>query len=131
MQIVRTIAELRGALKSSRKPVLVPTMGNLHDGHLSLVRIARERNEPVIASIFVNRLQFAPHEDFAHYPRTFGRDCELLERVLAAEVTSSWISYSPFLNSIIPLPRLRRPGDSSLASCLDVGRERRSKVRAR
>ncbi len=78
MQIVRTIAELRGALKPSRKPVLVPTMGNLHDGHLSLVRIARERNEPVIASIFVNRLQFAPHEDFAHYPRTFERDCELL-----------------------------------------------------
>ena len=78
MRIVRTIAELRAALEPSRKPVLVPTMGNLHAGHLSLVRIARECNAPVVASIFVNRLQFAPHEDFATYPRTFERDCELL-----------------------------------------------------
>ncbi len=78
MQIVRTIARLRAALEPSRKPVLVPTMGNLHAGHLSLVRIALERNAPVVASIFVNRLQFAPHEDFASYPRTFDHDCELL-----------------------------------------------------
>ncbi len=53
-------------------------MGNLHDGHLSLVRIARERAGVVAASVFVNRLQFAPHEDFAKYPRTLERDCELL-----------------------------------------------------
>jgi pantoate--beta-alanine ligase len=53
-------------------------MGNLHEGHLSLVRIARERGGPVVASLFVNRLQFAPHEDFATYPRTFDRDCKLL-----------------------------------------------------
>jgi pantoate--beta-alanine ligase len=59
----------------------VPTMGNLHDGHLSLVRRARERGGPVVASVFVNRLQFAPHEDFATYPRTFDRDCELLSNV--------------------------------------------------
>jgi pantoate--beta-alanine ligase len=58
--------------------VLVPTLGNLHAGHLSLVRIARESGVLVVASIFVNRLQFAPHEDFATYPRTFERDCELL-----------------------------------------------------
>jgi pantoate--beta-alanine ligase len=57
----------------------VPTMGNLHAGHLSLVRIARERGDIVVTSIFVNRLQFAPHEDFATYPRTLQRDCELLE----------------------------------------------------
>jgi pantoate--beta-alanine ligase len=56
-------------------------MGNLHDGHLSLVRIARERGAPVVASIFVNRLQFAPHEDFDAYPRTFERDCDLLRSV--------------------------------------------------
>jgi pantoate--beta-alanine ligase len=77
VQIVRTIDELRAAL-GGRKPVLVPTMGNLHAGHLSLVRIARERGGPVVTSVFVNKLQFAPHEDFAKYPRTFERDCELL-----------------------------------------------------
>jgi len=78
MQIIRTVADLRAALEGKRGPVLVPTMGNLHAGHLSLVRIARERGGLVVASIFVNRLQFAPHEDFATYPRTFERDCELL-----------------------------------------------------
>src|SRR6202790_40224 len=78
MQIIHTIAELRGALKGKPRPVLVPTMGNLHAGHLSLVRIARERGDLVVTSIFVNRLQFAPHEDFATYPRTLERDCELL-----------------------------------------------------
>ncbi len=57
---------------------LVPTMGNLHEGHLSLVRRARERPGIVVASVFVNPLQFAPHEDFATYPRTLERDFELL-----------------------------------------------------
>ena len=79
MQIIRTIAELRLALGNRAGIALVPTMGNLHEGHLSLVRLARARGELVIASIFVNPLQFAPHEDFAKYPRTFARDCELLE----------------------------------------------------
>jgi pantoate--beta-alanine ligase len=78
VQVIHTIAELRPALAASRKPVLVPTMGNLHAGHLSLVRIARERGDLVVTSIFVNRLQFAPHEDFDQYPRTLRRDCELL-----------------------------------------------------
>jgi pantoate--beta-alanine ligase len=78
MQIIHTIAELRAALRAKPRPVLVPTMGNLHAGHLSLVRIARERGGLVVTSIFVNRLQFAPHEDFATYPRTLERDCELL-----------------------------------------------------
>jgi pantoate--beta-alanine ligase len=78
MQIIRTVAELRAVLGGKPRPVLVPTMGNLHAGHLSLVRIARERGGLVVTSIFVNRLQFAPHEDFASYPRTFQRDCELL-----------------------------------------------------
>jgi len=78
VQIIRTIAELRLAAGGGRKLVLVPTMGNLHSGHLSLVRIAREHGDLVATSIFVNRLQFAPHEDFATYPRTFERDCELL-----------------------------------------------------
>jgi pantoate--beta-alanine ligase len=78
VQIIQTIAELRAATMSRRRLVLVPTMGNLHAGHLSLVRVARERGDFVVTSIFVNRLQFAPHEDFATYPRTLERDCELL-----------------------------------------------------
>jgi pantoate--beta-alanine ligase len=78
VQIIRTIAELRLAVNCGRKLVLVPTMGNLHAGHLSLVRIARQRGDLVVTSIFVNRLQFAPNEDFATYPRTLERDCELL-----------------------------------------------------
>jgi pantoate--beta-alanine ligase len=81
MRLARTLSELRRALPGHRAAVLVPTMGNLHEGHLSLVRIARERGGLVVASIFVNRLQFAPHEDFATYPRTLDRDCELLSRV--------------------------------------------------
>jgi pantoate--beta-alanine ligase len=82
MQVIHTIPELRDALAVHRQRGFVPTMGNLHEGHLQLVRQARELVGPagaVIASIFVNRLQFAPHEDFDTYPRTFERDCELLE----------------------------------------------------
>jgi pantoate--beta-alanine ligase len=78
MHIIQTIADLRAALSGRRDVTLVPTMGNLHDGHLSLVRVARQRTGLVVASIFVNQLQFAPHEDFAKYPRTLERDCELL-----------------------------------------------------
>ncbi len=78
MHIIQTAAELRAARKPGQGIALVPTMGNLHAGHLSLVRIARECGDLVMTSIFVNRLQFAPHEDFAQYPRTFERDCQLL-----------------------------------------------------
>jgi pantoate--beta-alanine ligase len=79
MQIVRTIEELRTALAASQQPAFVPTMGNLHDGHLRLVREARTRGDCTVASIFVNRLQFLPHEDFDSYPRTFEADCAKLE----------------------------------------------------
>jgi len=78
MRIIQTIADLRTALAGQRDISFVPTMGNLHEGHLSLVRAARQRPGPVVASIFVNQLQFAPHEDFAKYPRTLERDCQLL-----------------------------------------------------
>lgn len=81
MRIARTMYDLRRVLPEQRNVTLVPTMGNLHEGHLSLVRIACERGGPVLASIFVNRLQFAPHEDFARYPRTLERDCDLLSQV--------------------------------------------------
>ncbi len=85
MKIVHTIAELRSLLQPFAYRAFVPTMGNLHQGHLDLAQIARQRVDAqsasgaVVASIFVNRLQFAPHEDFDSYPRTFERDCELLQ----------------------------------------------------
>jgi pantoate--beta-alanine ligase len=79
MKVVHTIAELRAALPGPGRCAFVPTMGNLHEGHLSLVRQARAHDLPVVASIFVNRLQFAPHEDFERYPRTLEHDRELLE----------------------------------------------------
>jgi len=80
MIVIRDIAELRRAAADTPL-AFVPTMGNLHDGHLALVRLARERAPRVAASIFVNRLQFAPHEDFDSYPRTFAADCEKLAAV--------------------------------------------------
>ncbi|TAK44896.1 MAG: pantoate--beta-alanine ligase [Betaproteobacteria bacterium] len=79
MRVVRTIEELRTARAGLGALAFVPTMGNLHAGHLALVRLARQRAPRVAASIFVNRLQFAPHEDFEHYPRTFEADCAALE----------------------------------------------------
>jgi pantoate--beta-alanine ligase len=81
MQVIHTVSELREALAGQRRTAFVPTMGNLHEGHLSLARRAREMGGPVVASIFVNRLQFAPHEDFDTYPRTLERDCALLQGV--------------------------------------------------
>lgn len=78
MRVIQTISDLRAALPANRTVGLVPTMGNLHDGHLSLVRLAHRHAGLVVASIFVNPLQFAPNEDFAMYPRTLERDCELL-----------------------------------------------------
>ena len=71
MQIHPTIAGLRAALADARRVAFVPTMGNLHDGHLDLMRQARQHADVVVASIFVNRLQFGPREDFDKYPRTF------------------------------------------------------------
>ena len=81
MQIVRTARELRAAMAAGRGAAFVPTMGNLHDGHLSLMRLGKSAGQPLVASIFVNRLQFAPHEDFASYPRTFEADCDKLRSV--------------------------------------------------
>jgi pantoate--beta-alanine ligase len=78
MRIIHTIAELRDALAPFKRPAVVPTMGNLHDGHLALAKQAKALGDVTVATIFVNRLQFAPHEDFDTYPRTLERDAELL-----------------------------------------------------
>ncbi len=81
MRVVHTIADLRHALAGAKPPAFVPTMGNLHEGHLALVKQARDLGGPVVVSVFVNRLQFQPHEDFDRYPRTLERDCEQLRAI--------------------------------------------------
>lgn len=82
-RLVHTVAELRAAVSrlrsGGRRIAFVPTMGNLHAGHLRLVEIARQRADVVIASVFVNPLQFGPTEDFERYPRTLAQDRDRLE----------------------------------------------------
>jgi pantoate--beta-alanine ligase len=99
MRIVHSIAELRSELSAAPKPTIVPTMGGLHDGHLSLIRVARSRGRPVVATIFVNPLQFAPGEDFDRYPRNLARDAELL----AGEGCD--ILFAPTESEMYPVPQ--------------------------
>jgi pantoate--beta-alanine ligase len=80
MQLVHTIEDLHSALRPFNSPAFVPTIGNLHEGHLDLVRTAQPLGDVTVSSIFVNRLQFAPHEDFDTYPRTLQADCARLEQ---------------------------------------------------
>ena len=79
MEVIRTIKELRERLEREPQVACVPTMGSIHDGHLRLVRIARQHAPFVVTTIFVNRLQFVQGEDFDKYPRTFQDDCDKLD----------------------------------------------------
>jgi pantoate--beta-alanine ligase len=79
MEVIHTVSELRRRLRDERRVALVPTMGNLHAGHIQLIKIAKPRAACLVASIFVNRLQFSPKDDFDRYPRTLDTDCEKLE----------------------------------------------------
>ena len=99
MDIVHDIAILRRLTAPAGTVGLVPTMGNLHAGHLALVGLARRRAKHVVTSIFVNRLQFAPHEDFDRYPRTFEADCAKL----AAEGVD--IVFAPDESLLYPEPQ--------------------------
>lgn len=86
MQIIHTIKELREWRKTAGRVAFVPTMGNLHAGHMALVREARKHADQVVVSIFVNRLQFGQGEDFDRYPRTLQADAALLEKEGASVV---------------------------------------------
>ena len=82
METVTAIGEVRERVcawkRAGARIAFVPTMGNLHAGHISLIELARRHGERFVASIFVNPMQFGPNEDFAHYPRTPARDSEML-----------------------------------------------------
>ena len=108
MKIISSIAELRDHLRGQLRTAFVPTMGNLHEGHLSLMRLARRHGDPVVASIFVNRMQFGPNEDFDKYPRTFAADVEKLEK------EGVYVLFAPTEKDIYPEPqefRIQPPND--------------------
>lgn len=86
MQIVHSSHELREILSADKRVAFIPTMGNLHDGHLNLVNIAKQHAACVVVSIFVNPLQFGPNEDLDSYPRTLDADCKKLEAAGATVV---------------------------------------------
>jgi pantoate--beta-alanine ligase len=99
MEIIRSIAALRERLAREASIAFVPTMGNLHDGHLNLVKIAREHARCVVVSIFVNPLQFGANEDLASYPRTPEQDCTHLETAGAD------IVFMPSVEEMYPVPQ--------------------------
>ena len=108
MKIISSIDELRDQLRGQLRTVFVPTMGNLHEGHLSLMRLARKHGDPVVASIFVNRLQFGPNEDFDKYPRTFAADIDKLEK------EGVYVLFAPTEKDLYPEPqefRVQPPSD--------------------
>ena len=108
MKIISSIDDLRDQLRGQLRTAFVPTMGNLHDGHLSLIKLAKKHGDPVVASIFVNRLQFGPNEDFDKYPRTFQSDVEKLEK------EGVYVLFAPTEKDLYPEPqefRVKPPDD--------------------
>ncbi len=99
MDIVTTAGALRQRLAGRERVAFVPTMGNLHQGHLALVRQAQDLGAPVVVSIFVNPLQFGPGEDFATYPRTFDQDCAQLEAL------GTDLVFAPATGEMYPAPQ--------------------------
>ena len=98
MQIITTIQQLRDRLKAEPSVAFVPTMGNLHEGHVSLARQACQHGKCVVVSIFVNPIQFGPGEDFERYPRTLEADCARLEGL--ADVV-----FAPGVAEMYPVPQ--------------------------
>lgn len=103
MKVVHTIEDLRDQLRGQLRVAFVPTMGNLHEGHLALMKLARQHGDPVVASIFVNRLQFGPNEDFDRYPRTLQNDIDKLEQ--ARDV---YVLFAPDEKELYPEPQSYR-----------------------
>jgi pantoate--beta-alanine ligase len=99
MKVIHTIEELRSQLRGQLRTAFVPTMGNLHEGHLSLMRLAASHGDPVVASIFVNRLQFGPNEDFDRYPRTMEEDIAKLE------AEGVYVLFAPDEREMYPVPQ--------------------------
>ena len=114
MLIAHSIPELRHLLRHAQRPAFVPTMGNLHDGHLALLAKARELGDVSVASIFVNRLQFLPHEDFDSYPRTQADD-EAKLRAAGCDVL-----FAPREADLYPEPQtFKVVPDAALANLLE------------
>ena len=103
MKVVHTIEDLRDQLRGQLRVSFVPTMGNLHQGHLALMKLARQHGDPVVASIFVNRMQFGPNEDFDRYPRTLQSDIEKLERE-----RDVYVLFAPDERELYPEPQSYR-----------------------
>ena len=113
MDLIQTAETLRERLERANHVAFVPTMGNLHEGHLSLMRLARRHGDPVVASIFVNRLQFGPNEDFDRYPRTFESDCAKLE----SEGVD--VLFAPHEHDMYPTPQVYRVQPPAVGDELD------------
>jgi len=109
MKVVHTIEDLRDQLRGQNRISFVPTMGNLHAAHLSLMKMARQHGDPVVASIFVNRLQFGPNEDFDKYPRTLQDDVDKLQKE-----NDVYVLFAPNESEMYPEPqnyRVSPPAD--------------------
>jgi pantoate--beta-alanine ligase len=113
MHIARTAAELSEILAPAKRVSFVPTMGNLHQGHMTLMDIARRHGDAVVASIFVNRLQFGPNEDFDRYPRTIDADRAGLEQVGVD------VLFAPLEQEMYPTPQVYRVQPPPLAEELE------------
>ena len=114
MKIVHSIDALRQTLAPFQRPAFVPTMGNLHEGHLALVQQAKPLGDVTVASIFVNRLQFLPHEDFDSYPRTWDADCAKLQ------TAGCDVLFAPRETDLYPVPQtFKVHPDPALADMLE------------
>ena len=113
MDVIHSVAELRARLAREPNNVLVPTMGNLHEGHIKLVDSAKPRGACTVVSIFVNRMQFGPKEDFDKYPRTFMGDCEKLK------AAGCNVVFAPEEKEIYPEPQTYAVEPPEIAHILD------------